>query len=521
MSKKRKNEMSVQVTRTVTCFIDVNSKKRYECNSGPNCLQVCDYNDEHDAIMSLLQLHANDPEIVAALEAHLQNLHDFYVPIILEDAASNPYATWSIEDLKIASDEAVLRRDNAKTDLEFVQEDFTYYLIDTVLKEKLSNDELEDEDLDASANAEQQALRLKKAKFKIQIADMFLPMQDFTLAQSNKHYPEHTVVDATQSSLRYKTPASPIYVDIPKGYNIYTYDSKEYGITEYQAGAVMEFTSFYNITLRLMNLVATGHLITLVTPDGTEYTMGTPSLKFTDVQILNQIEYLTKKYSKITDAFYQQYLIDTFGSVGAARGYFATEDWMEENRILDRYTTLNNLFRDTLMDIQHDRESAKELLRNKQREAEILDLSADLEAALPTITRYDLIPNQDVTAPLSHVINYQVRFEAEQLGSRKEYGSAYFTPGVGLTITESDLMEQAAINAYYYASPEFRVPTELELEAEYEQLAKEYEDLRKLAAQNPVKATLKAKRWNKEGKYERYLELHDHFNTVLHGMLQE
>lgn len=361
----------------------------------------------------------------------------------------------------------------------------------------------------------------KKFAFNIEINNEFKAIKDFTLGESNKHYPEHNVIDATFDKLQYRITTANIYVDIPNNYNIYTYLSNVHGIKEYEAGALIAFTSYYDVTVKLMNLVATGHAITLVTTDGVEYHLSTPSLKFMDVAILQQIEYLTTKYNRITDPFYAQYMVDTFGNVSLAREYFQSAEWIALNQSMDRFNMLNNLFRDVLMDIQQDKASAKELLRNMQREADILDLSADLEAALPTITRYDLIPNQDVTAPLSHVINYQLKFQAEQLGSRKEYGEAYFTPGSGLMITESDIMEMHAVNAYYYAHTEFRVPTELELEAEYEQLAKEYEDLRKLATQNPVKATLKAKRWNKQGKYERYLELHDHFNTVLHGMLQE
>ena len=143
-----------------------------------------------------------------------------------------------------------------------------------------------------------------------------------------------------------------------------------------------------------------------------------------------------------------------------------------------------------------------------------------MELLLPNILSYEYIPNQDVTVPTSQVLDYQVRFEAEQLGKAKQYGAAYITPGVRLQVTETDIMESNFINAYYYAHEEFRTPSELELEEEYEKLAEEYEDLRQLAIHNPLKATLKAKRWNKEGKYERYLELHDHFNTVLHSMLQ-
>lgn len=356
--------------------------------------------------------------------------------------------------------------------------------------------------------------------FNIQINNEIKPVQDFSLAASNMHYSAHNVVDTSQYQLRYKLSVDNIYVDIPDNYNLYTYLSKEHFIKEYVDGYLMNVLSYHDVTIRLMNLVATGHAMILVTSDSNEYSIGTPSLRNTDIYINQQLDYITQKYKRVTDPFYAQYIVDSYLTIDAAKSYFNSPDWAIRQQKAERYTTLNNLFRDTLMDIAQDKAAQIETLNNIQREANILSLSNMLELKLPTIHSYDLIPNQDTSAPMSFKINYQVKFEAEQLGSKKEYGAAYFTPGNRLFVSETDLMEQAAINAYYYADPVLRVPTELELEAEYEALLQEYEDLKELAKVNPFKATLKARRWNKNGHYERFLELYDHFNTVLHSMLQ-
>lgn len=449
-----------------------------------------------------------------------------------------------------AMEQARSDRDCALTDPEFMAADSEYALLDNALnyQDDLYSDYkvLKDEGAFDEPSSVPKPVTKSKYAFNISINGTYLAMQDFDLAASNKYYAVHNVVDDTQHKLQYKS-ADPIYIDIPDMYNIFNYNNKEFSIKEFIDGELVTATrtkvnargkdvtyvpTYPNITKCIMNLIALGHYVVLCT-NGKEYPIGTPSLKRIDVYVNEQLDYLTNQYKNVNELFYVKHMLESYGSRDNARAYFDSKDWRIAREDAERYFTLNNLIRDTLLDIQQDNTLVDLENNNIQREYNILLTAADLDYKLPVIHDYDLIPNQDTSAPLTQEVNYRIKFEAQQLGKEKEYGKPYVTSGTQLFITEADLMEQSLVNAYYYSEPTLRVPTELELEAEYEELRAEYEDLCKEARQVPqgnvlnfdislakMKVTLKAKRWNKSGKYARYLELHDHFNTVLHSMLQ-
>ena len=355
---------------------------------------------------------------------------------------------------------------------------------------------------------------MKNNTMNIEINNNYHNIEELTFPASNNMYPQHLTFRLTpEGDFEYNL-AEPIYVDVPKKYNIYTYNSTDFG---------------YNLqTQKIMNLLAHGHYI-ILTYNDKEYPLAVPSRKFIDTMILDQIAYLliTKGYSRLTDTFLQNYLALTFATVKDAKEYLQSDEFITEVRLAERYITLNNSIRDVLLDIEQDKATQRELLQDSWKQAQLQDfytteLKPMLPATLQDPAKLAGIPNQEVTAPVRDRINYQVGFAAEQLGTKKEFTSSYIK-AYDKTITATvDQLEAQLVNAWYYANPEYHVPSRDELVDELEQLQSEYEDLRfNCIAKNLTAKEVKQLVADFTPKYIRMLELQEKLGTEPNGKLNQ
>lgn len=266
----------------------------------------------------------------------------------------------------------------------------------------------------------------------------------------------------------------------------------------------------YGLFMKIGNLILHGHHVELMF-DGLTVNFEVPTADLVETCRLNQIQYLLveKGYRKLTDSMLRS--VAAYVQSGMDRDLldYLKSGFQTEYIKASPQLVINRILNDAIL----------ELLQKVDDSRYADDSVYYATYLLNQFEHQPDLPNQDVTINMLPNINHKVKFGSFiSSGARggKAYNGEHWTSDTDGTYISAPAakLEADIVNAWLYNHEEFRIPTRDELQAEYETLSQEYEDL-KTAVRAGKKHRVHVHAF--VDKFVRMQELSDILGTEPHG----